>query len=155
MTPTQPDQISSQGKYPVKLLKLMDGTDLLAFIVNDTKYSMQILYPIEIFVTPKPNGTYDLAFSKWIPFSKETSMELNSNLILCALSVENELLTPYLNITKQLENNIMESLKSPNDKIMENFNKPEEVLIDVVKEEDIKPKQTSSPSKTTDGSWLN
>jgi NhaP-type Na+/H+ and K+/H+ antiporter len=100
---------SNPNGYPILLIKLINGTELIGLVSYNTAQFLEVITPVYLQVNQVQNNT-QVSLLQWSPFSDQKSVTLNTLGVLCTLSITDDLKNLYLEAISG------DNLKSPTKK---------------------------------------
>ena len=102
----------------IKLIRLLNGEELIAEVVLDTGLKLTVKNPIRIVVMPPKNNSQapTVGFAPWMEFSEETEVTLDNSHVLCIMTPIKEFVTQYNSTFSGLvlpKNNLLLPEKGP------------------------------------------
>jgi len=81
----------------IKLIRLLNGEELIAELVLDTGLKLTIKNPIRIVVVPSKGNPQQptIGFAPWMEFAEEKEVTLDNSHVLCIMTPIKEFITQY------------------------------------------------------------
>ncbi len=93
---------TSSSNSGVQHLRMINGDEIIGFVIGETKSHMTIDYPMVVVSVSDEKGSY-IALQKYIPFSKEKMCNLQKAHIIAATELHPEI-EKYYYLTLRLHN---------------------------------------------------